>query len=115
MLMIGLLFIGGIVGGILGSVVGMASLVSYPILLATGLSPVVANVTNTAALIFSGLSAGAASRRELKYNYRDLFWILPVALLGSIAGCILLLAFPSKIFEKVAPFMIAGAAIVFIL
>lgn len=114
MIVIGGLFIAGIVAGILGTVTGMASLVSYPILLATGLSPIVANVTNTAALIFSGLGATVSSRQELKYNKRDLIWILPTAAVGSIIGCILLLAFPSGIFEKIAPFMIGIVAIFFI-
>lgn len=113
--MIVLLFFAGIIAGILASVTGMASLVSYPILLATGLSPIVANVTNTAALIFSGIGSTISSKRELKYNYRDLVWILPIALAGSIMGCFLLLAFPSEIFEKVAPFMIALVALFFII
>ena len=37
----------GIAAGIVSSATGLASLVSYPILLAIGLPPVVANVTNT--------------------------------------------------------------------
>ena len=115
MFVFGILFLAGIAGGILASVVGMASLVSYPILLATGLSPIVANVTNTAALIFSGIGATISSKKELRNNARDLLWILPVALVGSLLGCLLLLAFPSKIFEKIVPFMIVLAAVFFIL
>lgn len=111
MLTITLLLIGGIFAGILASVTGMASLVSYPILLATGLSPIVANVTNTAGLIFSGLGSSISSRRELKFSFKDLIWILPTAIFGSLSGCILLLTFPNKVFEKVVPFMILGAAI----
>ncbi|HEY0222445.1 sulfite exporter TauE/SafE family protein [Lactovum miscens] len=114
MLTITLLLIGGILAGILASVTGMASLVSYPILLATGLSPIVANVTNTAGLIFSGLGSSISSRRELKFSFKDLIWILPTAIFGSLSGCILLLTFPNKVFEKVVPFMILGAAIFFV-
>lgn len=110
-----ILFASGIIAGILASVVGMASLISYPILLATGLPPLVANVTNTAALIFSGLGSTLSSRRELRGKGSDLLWILPIALSGSLLGCFLLLAFPSKIFEQIVPFMILFAAVVFIL
>ena len=54
-----LLLVAGVAGGLAGSVAGLASLISYPALLAVGLAPVTANVTNTVALVFS--SAGSVS------------------------------------------------------
>ena len=115
MIFFSILFIAGIFAGILASVTGMASLVSYPILLSMGLPPLVANVTNTAALIFSGVGSTLSSKKELKNNRSDLYWIIPLAMLGSLLGCFLLLCFPSKIFEKVSPFMIAFVALFLIL
>ncbi|GKT02501.1 sulfite exporter TauE/SafE family protein [Furfurilactobacillus entadae] len=113
MIFIIFLFIAGIIAGIISTVTGMASLVSYPMLLAAGLSPVVANVTNTTGLVFAGFSSGISSRQELKYNYRDLFWISPLIVIGGVIGSVLLLVFPNDVFEKIVPFMIFAVAIVF--
>ncbi|GAK31659.1 predicted permease [Weissella oryzae SG25] len=109
------LFIAGIAAGVVSTLVGMASLISYPVLLAVGLPPVTANVTNTAALTFTGLGVGVSSRYELRTNYRDLYWILPLTVLGSLLGSFLLVIFPSQIFEKIVPFLVLMAAIVFLI
>jgi uncharacterized membrane protein YfcA len=105
-----ILFPAGILAGIVGSVAGLASLVSYPALLAVGISPVFANVTNTAALIFSALGSGTASRRELHGHGRDLLELLPLTIGGSICGSVLLLVAPAASFEHIVPFFIFGAA-----
>ena len=59
------LFGAGILAGVVSTVAALASVVSYPVLLALGLPPVSANVTNTVALVFTGAGAAAGSRREL--------------------------------------------------
>src|SRR4051812_15392498 len=60
------LFVAGIGGGLCGSVAGLASLATYPALLAYGLAPVTANVTNTVALVLSSVGSVSASRPELR-------------------------------------------------
>ena len=45
-----LLLVAGVAGGLAGRIAGLASLTTYPALLAVGLGPVAANVTNTIAL-----------------------------------------------------------------
>ncbi len=104
------LFPAGILAGVVGSVAGLASLVSYPALLAVGIPPVVANVTNTTALVLNGFGSLAASRRELKGRGRELARLLPLTVGGSVAGGLLLLAAPASAFEHVVPFFILGAA-----
>ncbi len=47
----------GIIAGLLSTIAGLASLASYPALLMIGIPPVIANVTNTAALVFTGIGA----------------------------------------------------------
>ena len=59
------LFATGVGGGIAASVASIASVVSYPALLALGLPPLAANVTNTMALVFMVPGAMAGSRPEL--------------------------------------------------
>lgn len=104
------LFPAGILAGIVGSVAGLASLVSYPALLAVGIPPVVANVTNTTALVLNGFGSLAASGRELKGRGRELARLAPLTVGGSVAGGLLLLVAPASTFEHIVPFFILGAA-----
>ena len=58
----GLLVLAGVGAGLTGSIAGLASLISYPALLATGVPPVTANVTNTVALVLNSVGSVSASR-----------------------------------------------------
>ncbi len=106
-----LLVLAGIGGGLTGSIAGLASLVSYPALLAAGLPPVAANVTNTVALVLNGVGAISASGPELRGQGRRLLRLTGGAVLGGAAGAALLLLTPSDAFERIVPWLIAGAAI----
>jgi uncharacterized membrane protein YfcA len=53
----------GFGAGILTSTVGVASLLSFPVLLAIGLPPVVANASNTIGMTPAGLSGSFGYRR----------------------------------------------------
>ena len=57
------LFVAGVFGGIVSVLVSLVSLVTYPVLLAVGLSPVAANVTNTVSLMFTAVGAGLSWSR----------------------------------------------------
>lgn len=108
-----LLVLAGIGAGLVGSIAGIASLISYPALLATGLAPVTANVTNTVALIFQGIATMHGSSPELAgARQRELVRRLVAwAVLGGIVGGVLLLKTPSEAFAKIVPWLIGGAAI----
>lgn len=108
------IFFGGIAGGLLSSVASMASLASYPVLLAVGIPPVYANVTNDAALIWTGIGSTISSLKELKGHWKQVAFYAMFTVLGSILGCYLLLSFPSKVFEKVVPFFIASSGVMVI-
>lgn len=105
----------GIAAGIVSTATGLASLVSYPILLAIGLPPVAANVTNTYALFFTGVGATVSSQKELRGHGKDLLVILPLTLIGCVTGALILFAIPASTFQKVVPFFILLAAIVVLL
>ena len=107
---VALLVLAGVAAGLVGSVAGLASLFSYPALLATGIPPLTANVTNTVALAFSSIGSVSASRPELAGQRRRLVPLCAVALLGGVTGAVLLLLTPSAAFEKLVPFLIAGAS-----
>jgi hypothetical protein len=106
-----LLVLAGIGGGLTGSIAGLASLVSYPALLATGLPPVPANVTNTVALVLNGVGSVSASGPELRGQGRRLLRLSAGAVLGGAAGAALLLLTPSDAFERIVPWLIGAAAV----
>ncbi|GEN94533.1 sulfite exporter TauE/SafE family protein [Pediococcus ethanolidurans] len=101
----------GLAAGFLSSVAGLASLVSYPVLLMLGLPPVSANVTNTAALIFTGAGSSIASLRELHHVRKTALNVTIYALIGGVVGSFLLVIAPAKTFERVVPFLVFGAGV----
>lgn len=104
------LLLAGIGGGLTGSIAGLASLVSYPALLALGLTPVAANVTNTVALTLNSVGSISGSRPELRGQRARVLPLLGVAVLGGLIGGLLLLLTPSDSFEKIVPWLIALAS-----
>ncbi|MGW2830921.1 sulfite exporter TauE/SafE family protein [Streptomyces sp. NPDC001286] len=102
-----LLAVAGIASGLAGSIAGLASLFSYPALLAAGLPPVSANVTNTVALFFNTAGTAAGSREELRGQGRRLARLALLAAVGGSVGAALLLGTPSSAFERVVPWLIA--------
>jgi uncharacterized membrane protein YfcA len=106
-----LLVCAGLGGGLAGSIAGLASLVSYPALLAVGLGPVTANVTNTVALVFGSAGATLGSRTELEGQAPRVRELAVAAVLGGGVGATLLLLTPSDTFERIAPWLIAVASL----
>lgn len=101
----------GVAAGLCATVAGLASLVSYPALLAFGLSPVAANVTNTVALVATGIGAVTGSRPELAGQGRRLVRFGAAAAVGGAVGAAVLLVTPAGAFEAVVPFLVAGACV----
>jgi uncharacterized membrane protein YfcA len=106
-----LLVAAGVAGGLAGSIAGLASLTTYPALLAVGLGPVAANVTNTVALVFSTAGSVSGSRPELTGQGARVRRLGVAALLGGATGCVLLLLTSEGTFERIAPWLIAGASL----
>lgn len=106
-----LLVAAGIAGGLFGTIAGLASLATYPALLAVGLPPVTANVTNTVALVFTGVGSVLSSRPELKGQAPRIRRLAPMAVLGGTVGAVLLLSTPAEGFEKIVPWLIGLASL----
>jgi uncharacterized membrane protein YfcA len=104
-----LLAAAGVTTGAINAVAGGGSLVSFPALLATGLSPLSANVTNLVATLPGYLSASASSRAELA-GQRGRVRLLAVAAAGGAAvGTTLLLVGPADTFGALAPWLVLVA------
>ncbi|MEU9190340.1 sulfite exporter TauE/SafE family protein [Streptomyces sp. NPDC048484] len=102
-----LLLAAGVASGLAGSIAGLASLFSYPALLAAGLPPVAANVTNTVALFSNTVGGAVGSRAELRGQRGRLIRLGVTAALGGAIGAALLLGTPSSTFELVVPWLVA--------
>ena len=81
--------VAGFGAGILTSTVGVASLLSFPVLLAVGLPPVVANASNTIGMTPAGLSGSFGYRQELREHPRITFLVLVLCAGGSVLGAAL--------------------------
>lgn len=99
----------GLASGVLTSTVGVASLLSFPVLVALGIPPVVANASNTVGLIPAGLSGSFGYRAELREHPLVTRMVLLCCALGSVLGAVLLLALPASAFEAVVPWLILVA------
>jgi uncharacterized membrane protein YfcA len=99
--------LGGMWAGTINTVVGSGTLVSFPILVAVGLPPVTANVSNTIGLVPGSATGAWGYRRELSGQVHRLRWLMPATTLGGVLGAVLLLRLPSAAFEAVVPVLIA--------
>jgi uncharacterized membrane protein YfcA len=110
-----LLVLAGFGAGLTGSIAGLASLLSYPALLAVGLAPITANVTNTVALVFSSLGSVTGSRRELAGQRARVRRLGVVCVGGGLLGGALLLATPSGSFQLIVPWLIGLGSLTILL
>ena len=99
----------------INTVVGSGTLVTFPTLLALGVPPVIANVSNTVGLAPGSLSGAWATRRELNGDRRRLLWLGAASLLGGIAGALLLLWLPAAAFDAIVPVLIGLGCVLVIL
>jgi uncharacterized membrane protein YfcA len=99
----------GIAAGTINTVVGSGTLITFPVLVALGYPPVVANVSNTIGLVPGSVTGAIGYRAELSGQRRRLISLLPASLLGAVIGAVLLLSLPSSAFEAIVPIFIAIA------
>jgi uncharacterized membrane protein YfcA len=105
-----LLVAAGRVAGTVSAMAGGASLLTFPVLLAVGLPPLDANVTNTTGLVPTSIGAALASRLELEGQRSRLAFLAVPTVLGAAAGAAVLLTTPPGVFEAMVPFLIAGSS-----
>jgi uncharacterized membrane protein YfcA len=105
----------GTLGGIFSTVVAIASLVSYPVLLALGVPPLSANMTNTVSLVLTGAGSVAGSRPELAGQKDRVLRLAAVTASGGLAGAAVLLLAPASTFTVVVPVLIGAASLLLLI
>jgi uncharacterized membrane protein YfcA len=101
----------GFAAGGINAVVGSGTLVSFPVLLAVGVPPLPATISNSLGLVAGNLSGSIGYRRELRGQRRLLLRLLPASVLGALTGAFLLLHLPASTFEAVVPVLIGMAVL----
>ena len=98
--------------GLVNAVAGGGTLITFPTLIATGISPVAANATNTVALFPGQLASSFAYRGHIAEEGRRALVLSLPCLIGGIAGAWLLLELPESMFKAVVPWLIVFACVV---
>jgi uncharacterized membrane protein YfcA len=96
----------GAAAGLINTVVGSGTLVTFPTLLALGVPPVTANVSNTIGLVPGSVSGALATRDELGGQRIRLLRLGSASLVGGIIGALLLLGLPPSAFDAIVPVLI---------
>jgi uncharacterized membrane protein YfcA len=104
----------GLVAGVANAVVGSGTLLTFPVLLAVGYPPLVANVSNTVGLTAGNVSGVVGYRRELAGQRRRIIQLGLPAAAGSVCGALLLLALPESVFRRVVPILVLFATLLVI-
>jgi uncharacterized membrane protein YfcA len=109
------ILLAGLAAGCINTVVGSGTLITFPTLLAFGIPPVTANVSNNIGLVPGSVSGAVGYRRELAGKRRMVVRLAVGSLLGAATGAVLLLVLPASAFEAIVPVLVLlGVALVIV-
>lgn len=101
----------GVFAGAVNTIAGAGSLLTFPVLVAAGLPPLAANVTNDIGVVPGNVAGVAALRTGLAGQRRLLRVVVPITAAGSLAGAVLLILAPARAFEAAAPALLLAASV----
>lgn len=110
-----IIFLVGILVGGINGMAGGASVISYPVLLATGMSPVSAAISNALGVTPANFFALIAVRHQIRAFFREYRELIFISIIGSTIGALLLLSVPPGLFEKMVPFLLLFASLSFLI
>jgi uncharacterized protein len=96
----------GAAAGAINTIVGSGTLITFPTLLAFGVPPVTANVSNTVGLVPGSVSGAIGYRRELAGQRSRVLRLCLASVVGGVVGAVLLLVLPPGAFEAIVPALI---------
>lgn len=106
-----ILLVAAFAAGGFNALAGGGSIFTFPVLIAVGLPPIAANVTNTIALCPGYVGGVLAQRRDLTGQGRRLALLLPIAAVGGVIGAWLLTQTDESTFEALIPGLVLGACL----
>lgn len=112
---VGAILLAGLAAGTMNTVVGSGTLITFPTLLAFGVPPVTANVSNTVGLVPGSVSGAIGYRAELAGQRSRLLRLGSASFVGGVVGAVLLLWLPSRAFDTIVPALIGLGVLLVIL
>ncbi len=109
------ILLAGVAAGTINTVVGSGTLITFPTLLAFGIPPVTANVSNTVGLVPGGVSGAIGYRRELSGQRGRVLKLGAGSLVGGAIGAVLLLVLPDDAFSAIVPVLILLGCVLVVL
>jgi hypothetical protein len=105
-----LLALAAVAAGAVNALAGGGTLITFPTLVAVGVPPVSASITNTVALVPGYLGATMAQAKDLAGQRRRLWLLVPTGALGGIVGGFLLLQTDERLFRSLVPYLLLLAS-----
>ena len=93
--------------------VGGAAVVIYPALIATGVSPQLAAVSNLASVMPATMLAALSDRSQLPPFNRAFIGLIVASVIGAGVGAALLLLTPERMFAQIVPLLLGFATLLF--
>jgi uncharacterized membrane protein YfcA len=109
------ILLAGVAAGTINTVVGSGTLITFPTLLAFGIPPVTANVSNTIGLVPGSISGAIGYRRELTGQRSRVLRLAVASLIGGLTGGVLLLVLPDDAFAAIVPVLILLGCVLVVL
>jgi uncharacterized membrane protein YfcA len=96
----------GAAAGAINAVVGAGTLITFSVLVATGVAPLTANVSNCVGLVVGSVASSLGYREELRGQGHRLAWLAPATVCGALVGAALLLTLPAVAFDAIVPVLV---------
>lgn len=100
-----------VLAGAVNALAGGGTLISFPALLALGVPPIAANITNAVALCPGYVGAALAQMRSLQGQRKRVWLCMPAAVVGGLCGAALLLHTGERTFSALVPYMLLFASL----
>ncbi len=108
-----LLFAGGLLAGFINVMAGGAGFMTFPLLMAAGMSEIEANASNFVAVLPANVVGTFVYRKELQKVRQYLGLRLLLAAAGGVAGSWILIATGQSAFQAVIPWLLSFATLSF--
>jgi uncharacterized membrane protein YfcA len=105
-----LIVLAALAAGAVNAIAGGGTLITFPMLVAVGIPPVAANITNTVALCPGYFGGTLAQWDDLRGQKKRLWLVVPASIVGGVFGGFLLLQTGEKLFKELVPYLILLAS-----
>ncbi len=107
--------VAGVAAGMANGIAGGGTFITFPTMLALGVGALQANVSSTVGVVPSYFGGIRGFRHEIRRHATLVRSLVPACLAGTIVGTALLLLGSPRAFERIIPWLIGTATIVYAL